>query len=332
MSVTATQTHADQLPSVPVIPKLPSLDNSFGAFLIATFIGLMMYGLTIHQSYRYYRLFPRDAMILRMIVTLIVVLETVHVILCMHICYYYLVSNYSKPTALLEGVWSIRVFPLLTALIVLTSESFFTRRVYLIGRQFRAVVVAPVLMLFILAFATAATVEAFIKPTFADFDSVAWMSSAGFGFAVLVDSLLTGTLILVLRKSRTGFRKTDSLIGLMIVYAVNTGLLTGILDLVSFIFAIVFPDNLIYAAFNVVAAKLNSRESLRVKVQRDCFGSDMMDLTGFKETVREGNNDTEVTAHKWNLLQLATLQGISSSSSVVDIKAPGDTEMRGDLG
>lgn len=34
-----------------------------------------------------------------------------------------------------------------------------------------------------------------------------WMTSAGFGVAVLVDSLLTGTLILVLQKSRTGFRK-----------------------------------------------------------------------------------------------------------------------------
>lgn len=33
------------------------------------------------------------------------------------------------------------------------------------------------------------------------------MTSAGFGVAVLVDSLLTGTLILVLQKSRTGFRK-----------------------------------------------------------------------------------------------------------------------------
>lgn len=33
------------------------------------------------------------------------------------------------------------------------------------------------------------------------------MTSAAFGVAVVVDSLLTGTLIVVLQKSRTGFKR-----------------------------------------------------------------------------------------------------------------------------
>ncbi|KAI0353779.1 hypothetical protein OH77DRAFT_1427075 [Trametes cingulata] len=330
MSSPRTDTTAPQLGPFPVAPQLPSLDNSFGAFLIATFVGLIMYGLTIHQSYRYYRLFPKDLLVLRMTVALTVFLETVHVILCMHICYYYLVAHYFKPDALLEGVWSVRVFPLLTALIVLISESFFTRRVYLIGKQFRVIVViAPVLMLCVLAFAIAATIEAFVKPSFAEFDRFAWMSSAGFGVAVLVDSMLTGTLILALRTSRTGFRRTDSLIDLMIIYAVNTGLLTGLLDLLSFVFAIVSPNNLIYAAINVVAAKsyanavlavLNSREFLRDKIQRDCFGTDMMDLTELKPTPKEETStDRQTTVDAWHLSQLANAKGAASSHSVLDV-------------
>ncbi|OJT05272.1 hypothetical protein TRAPUB_3936 [Trametes pubescens] len=82
-------------------------------------------------------------------------------------------------------------------------------------------------MLVTFGFGVAATVEAFIRPTFADFEKVAWMTSAGFGVAAIVDTLLTGTLILALQKSRTGFKGTDSLIDVLIMYAVNTGLLTG---------------------------------------------------------------------------------------------------------
>ncbi|EIW52851.1 uncharacterized protein TRAVEDRAFT_53283 [Trametes versicolor FP-101664 SS1] len=79
---------------------------------------------------------------------------------------------------------------------------------------------------------------------------------AAFGTAVLVDSLLTTTLVLALRQSRTVFKRTDSLITLlvMIMYAVNTGLLTGIFSFLSLIFALVLPTNLIYFALTVLTA------------------------------------------------------------------------------
>ncbi|KAI0364321.1 hypothetical protein BV20DRAFT_1057299 [Pilatotrama ljubarskyi] len=321
--------------------KAPSLDDSFGAFLIATFIGLIMYGLTLHQSYRYYRLFPKDAVILKITVTLTVLLETIHIVLCMHVCYYYLVAKYFKPTALLDGVWSIRILPVSTVLVILISEGFFTRRVYLIGGEFRAiVVVAPVLMLVILGFGIAASVEAFVRPTFAEFEKVAWMTSAGFGVAVLVDFLLTGTLILVLQKSRTGFRRMDSLIDLLIIYAINTGLLTGIFSLLSFIFAIVSPDKLIYSAFNIVAAKsyansllavLNSRKSLIDKVQQDCFGSETLGLSALKRTTGQdvsGSGDGQFTAvQAWNAPRLPNGQ----SSTVLDIRVWTEREVRSDV-
>ncbi|EIW55352.1 uncharacterized protein TRAVEDRAFT_51476 [Trametes versicolor FP-101664 SS1] len=37
--------------------KVPALDNTFGALLLGTFLGLVLYGLTLHQGYRYTR-FP----------------------------------------------------------------------------------------------------------------------------------------------------------------------------------------------------------------------------------------------------------------------------------
>ncbi|KAJ8480917.1 hypothetical protein ONZ51_g6352 [Trametes cubensis] len=37
--------------------KLPALDNTFGALLLGSFLGFILYGLTVHQVYRYFR-FP----------------------------------------------------------------------------------------------------------------------------------------------------------------------------------------------------------------------------------------------------------------------------------
>ncbi|KAI0636135.1 hypothetical protein C8Q77DRAFT_621556 [Trametes polyzona] len=329
MSLSSSTTPPPGVDPLSLLPKVPSLDDTFGSFLIATFIGLILYGLILHQTYRYFRLFPGDAPVVKFIVGLTLLLETGHVALITHICYYYLVANYFEPTALLEGVWSIRILPVFTAAIILVSQGFFTRRVYLIGGQYRIVVaIVPVLMLASLGFAIATTVEAYLLPSFAQFRDVAWahrhrataqwMTSAAFGIAVVVETLLTGTLILVLQRSRTGFRRTDSLIDLLIIYAINTGLLTGIFSFLSFIFAIVAPGNLIYAGFNLLATKLyansllavlNSRKALLA--QQDCFGTaaGTYELSGLRRYDEE-----RAAKGRWNV-PLDRSQGLPSASA-----------------
>ncbi|KAL1949750.1 hypothetical protein VTO73DRAFT_8631 [Trametes versicolor] len=318
-----------------LLPPVPSLGNTFGAFLIATFLGLIMYGLTVHQTYRYFRLFPRDAPVLKGIVASTLVLETIHTVLCMHVCYYYLVTEYFNPLALLDGVWSIRISPVSTAAVILISESFFVRRVYLIGARFRAIlIVIPVLMLANLGFATAATVEAFILPTFADFANVAWLTSAGFGCAVLIDSLLTGTLIFVLHKSRTGLKATDSLIDVLIIYAVNTGLLTVIVSILSLILALVLPKDLIYSGFNIIATKLyansllavlNSRNGIVDRVPQDCFDTGTLNLSVLKDR----NGDTTAQTH----LRLPKVNvGTHSPGAMLEIRVDTERAVRGDTG
>ncbi|KAI0330297.1 hypothetical protein GY45DRAFT_1434763 [Cubamyces sp. BRFM 1775] len=304
----------------PAFPsKTPSLDDTFGAFLLATFLGLI-----------YLRLFPNDTKLLKAIVAFTVILETVHSVLCMHICYFYLVTSYFNPIALLDGVWSIRIFPMLTALVVLLSEGFYARRVYLIGTRYRPVVLAvPVLMLVVLGFAAAASVEAFVQPTFADFSKVAWTSSAGFGAAVAIDFLLTGTLIIALHKSRTGFKRTDTLIDVLIIYTINTGLLTGILSVLSLIFALVAPDNMIYFALNLIATKcyansllavLNSRKTLMGTREEDCFTTGSFALSAPQRPALTQRN----AAEQRTVPQFPESTRTGISSTVIDIRMQSD--------
>ncbi|EIW53728.1 uncharacterized protein TRAVEDRAFT_52848 [Trametes versicolor FP-101664 SS1] len=255
------------------LPKVPALDNTFGAVLLGTFVGLILYGLTLHQSYRYLRLYPNDSRALKCLVAFVVLLETITSVFSMHVCYFYLTTNYFNPEALLHGVWSLNLFPVASGIIMISAQSFFARRVWHLGARISKAVVlfAGTLCIVEIGFFIAASAEAFIIPTFAGFRRVTWLVSTGSTMAVTADMTLTAALIVFLHRSRTGLKRTDTMIDILILYSVNTGLLTGILNLLSLLFAFIRPGDLIYIGFGIVGAKmyattllaaLNSRQSL----------------------------------------------------------------------
>ncbi|KAI0740128.1 hypothetical protein C8Q76DRAFT_790601 [Earliella scabrosa] len=280
----AMATAPDSVPS----EQIPPLGSTFGALLIGTVVGLIQYGWTAHQCYRYFRVYQDDSWRLKGLVASVFILETFHSVLCIHICYYYLTTNYFNPGALDKGVWSINLLGACTGAVILVSQTFFLRRVYLIGRKVRPLVAfCAVLLIAEFGFALAVTIDTFRHPTLHT-TVQAWMNSTGVGIAALSDTLLTAALIFSLHQSRTGIRRTDGLIDILILYAINTGLLTGIFNILSFIFvsaltpqslflpglcpadralqAIAMPDNLIYAGIDIVATKLYGNSLMAVYV------------------------------------------------------------------
>ncbi|RPD54873.1 hypothetical protein L226DRAFT_261520 [Lentinus tigrinus ALCF2SS1-7] len=271
-NTTATMTPLDPLA---LLPKVPALDNTFGAVLLGTFLALILYGLTLHQSYRYFGMYPGDSRILKGLVIVVLILETVTSIMSMHACYFYLVTSYFNPRELLRGTWSIRAMPLVSGLVMTASQSFFAWRVYIMGPRYRILVgAAAFLCILELGFSSAATAEAFIARSFQSFKHVTWLVSTQSTMAVTADILLTIVLIYVLRRSRTGIKRTDSMLEVMIMYSINTGLLTGIFNFLSLFFSFIRPGDMIYIGIgipgtkmyaNTLMAALNSRRSLAAK-------------------------------------------------------------------
>ncbi|KAI0648720.1 hypothetical protein C8Q79DRAFT_466210 [Trametes meyenii] len=255
------------------LPKPPALDNSFGAMLLGTSFGLMLYGLTVHQTYRYFRLYPRDTNLFKGIVLAILTMETLHSLIWMIACYHFLVTNYANASSLLTGHWQLNVA--ITGASNLICQGFYARRVYMLGTKNRWIVVVAVLtMTACLGFDVAASVEAF-KLSLEDFPrfSVSWLVSAAYGCAVATDVLLTGALIRVLLRSRTGFKRTDLTLDTLIVYSINTGLLTSVTGLLVFVFALILPGNYIYAGISIVNAKLYANSVLAVLNSRRSLSS-----------------------------------------------------------
>ncbi|KAI0656155.1 hypothetical protein C8Q70DRAFT_1015384 [Cubamyces menziesii] len=87
---------------------LPSLDSTFGSIYLGIIVGGMLYGLTIHQAYRYFRHYPEDDCFYpKGVVLLILTFETLHTILWTYIGYRYLVSEAFDVGGSLRSHWTI---------------------------------------------------------------------------------------------------------------------------------------------------------------------------------------------------------------------------------
>ncbi|KAL0566298.1 hypothetical protein V5O48_015721 [Marasmius crinis-equi] len=86
------------------------------------------------------------------------------------------------------------------------------------------------------------------------------------------DVLIAAVLCYLLARSKTGFKRSDTMISKLITFTANTGLATSVCALASLISLVASPHTLIYALFyfcigrlytNSLLVALNARKSLR---------------------------------------------------------------------
>ncbi|KAF8194240.1 hypothetical protein BJ912DRAFT_959910, partial [Pholiota molesta] len=86
---------------------MESLDSTYGAAFIGLVASAVLYGVTLLQTFLYYKQYPNDSLITKSIVFLLWILDTVHLILCTIAIYTYLVRNFHNPSALGRSTWSM---------------------------------------------------------------------------------------------------------------------------------------------------------------------------------------------------------------------------------
>ncbi|KAI0763282.1 hypothetical protein BD413DRAFT_210368 [Trametes elegans] len=242
-----------------------NLPNTFGAYLMCTCLGSIMLGVTIHQTYRYFRFYPNDILALKLLVLLVLGLDILHSISSMHICYFYLVTHFFDPARLSYGVWSIRLIVLEMGLLIVVAHCFYARRLYLLANHnVIPAITIGVLLAAELALCIIATVDSYTSVTFYRFEHYSWVMWSILSVAVAADVVATTALTYYLRQSRTGFTRTDSIVDILMVYTVNTGLSTSIATIAALVCAIVMKNNLVYSAILVVGTKMYANSLLAV--------------------------------------------------------------------
>ncbi|KAG7088545.1 hypothetical protein E1B28_012527 [Marasmius oreades] len=175
------------------------------------------------------------------------------------------------------------------------------------------------------------TVSSFQLPSVFGFRRLVWVTSAGIGSAAAADILIAVSLCYYLSQSRTGFKRTDSLISTLIIYTLTTGLMTSVIDIVIVITFTTMPTNYVWLAFfwivgrcyvNSVLAALNSRDSLRGRVAaREGSFLQLSPMT-------TGNVTTQITRPQTQVSDYRSLPEVHKPALTVNIQT--DTVMKAD--
>ncbi|EGO01615.1 hypothetical protein SERLA73DRAFT_85396 [Serpula lacrymans var. lacrymans S7.3] len=252
---------------------MAALDNTFGAALIGVVVSATLYGVTCVQTWYYFGQYPNDTWYIKLLVAAVLVSDTIHQILISHTIYTYLVTNFGDPAALGDLVWSLIVEVLFNGFTALMVQSFLAMRIWrLSGKSWIATGAVMILVFGEFGCVLAYVGKALELETFAQLGTLKDLSMTVNAVAAAGDVLIAAILCTLLQNSRTGFRRSDTIINKLILFSINTGLLTSICAVASLISITAAPTTFIYIAFyfclgrlycNSLLATLNARKGIR---------------------------------------------------------------------
>ncbi|KDR83472.1 hypothetical protein GALMADRAFT_132917 [Galerina marginata CBS 339.88] len=265
------------------------IDTTFGAAYIGVVAAAMLYGVSFVQTCYYFLEYRQDVWFIKALVGAICIFETIHQALISHTVYYYLITNYNNPGILNNIVWSILLEVLFNGLIGLLVQGFLTLRVWrcrsmssswfdfalnlsVSGRNVPLTIAVATLVFACFGCSVAFTAQSMQLDTWVELEQLKGLSMAINLLGAATDITIAAALFVFLHKSRTGFKKSDTMISRLIAFTVSTGLLTSICAVASLISILASGDTLIYVAFyfslgrlysNSVLATLNARQIIR---------------------------------------------------------------------
>ncbi|KAJ3535862.1 hypothetical protein NM688_g6920 [Phlebia brevispora] len=265
----------------------PHLRSTMGALILGAFISIFLSGIVTMQVYLYYRLYSKDALYLKLMVTAIWLLDILHTVMVSAANWTYLIAYYGDVTESDNIIWSVAVTIAITAIITFIVHCFFTNRIHA---------------------STSGTVPSddcnsnddrdvrpFTKPTpslscspaivcrirTGNFPSFVarfkWMFTMGLVASAVLDISIAFFLSFYLRKGKSGYSTMDQIIDALILYTVETdGFEPSLTTIVSLICWVAMSHNLVYLALHFTISKLyansflatlNSRKTLKVRSQ-----------------------------------------------------------------
>ncbi|KAF9563462.1 hypothetical protein CPC08DRAFT_323859 [Agrocybe pediades] len=256
-------------------PDYP-LDNSMGAMMIGVIISAVLHGITLLQAFIYFNSYKKDAWYLKSLVATTVLFDAIHLAMITHGVYHYVVSSYHDPQALLRITWTVLMEALFTGVNAGIVQTFYAFRVFRLSKH-NYVLSGGILFLII---ATTGCGFAWViitmqLETYKQLLQYSPLTITINALSTTSDVIIAASLCFLLHRARTGFKRTDTIINRLILFIINTGVLTTCCAVASLICLVASPHSLIYASFyfcigrlytNSFLATLNARKSFKSNV------------------------------------------------------------------
>ncbi|KAK0237957.1 hypothetical protein EDD85DRAFT_562871 [Armillaria nabsnona] len=243
-----------------------SLNGTFGAFLISVIVSSCLFGVICTQTWYYFTRYS-DSIAVKVFVSAIWIFEVFHMAFISHAIYHYVILHYGDPASLAEitVVWSVSLNVAITDIITLLVYLFYARRIYHLSKH-NVPLVAVVVVLSICRLGTGMGITGYSMylKYFVSFarPSMRILLRVGLVLHVVTDLLVAVSLCYYLHNSRTGIKRTNTMINKLMVYAIHTGLITAVVDILVLAFNKAYPDNLVYLSVYQIAGNLYSNSFL----------------------------------------------------------------------
>ncbi|KAH8987578.1 hypothetical protein EDB86DRAFT_3082143 [Lactarius hatsudake] len=275
------------------MPAVLDVKDTYGAVLLGCFAAVALSGVLALQACIYYRLYPKDRGLNKIMVAVVWTLDATHTCLICSSAWKYLIANFGNVSYRGHVPITVALSIGVTAFVTLITQLFYVRRLLRLSNN-NWFIVGPLLLLVVgrvasglgmppiyslplagyliaLALIIVTTVELARLQNFPAF--TAKYKAGRFG-ALSIDHLSNVSSVARLYTwiGTFGLGTMDKVIGSIIVYTVNNGAITCVSTIVSMICWLTMPHNLIFMALhfaiskmyaNSLLATLNTRQALR---------------------------------------------------------------------
>ncbi|KDQ52835.1 hypothetical protein JAAARDRAFT_80931 [Jaapia argillacea MUCL 33604] len=219
---------------------MATVDLTIGPNLVGSILNVFLFGVMWMQCILYFTTFKQDKRGIRLLVWFLLVTDTVNSAFIVYALYVYTVANFGNMDAAQHPPWSATIAPILTSIINVFVQGFFTHRVHVLTsvRPLTVLICIGIFLQFVAGMSV--SIMTYILPNFS-----AWgrpqMRVPIMGALILgavVDSSITASLTWSLQRSKTGFSVTDDLVTRLIQLTVQTGMMTAavaIIDLILYL-------------------------------------------------------------------------------------------------
>ncbi|KAJ7128581.1 hypothetical protein C8R44DRAFT_778255 [Mycena epipterygia] len=245
---------------VPIFPKHkylaspPALDGTLGCIQIGLVFATFLFGIETLQTFNYYRDYPKDVAMLKILLA--------YTICGWHAMYLMTVTFYGQPQHIMAPPRSLVFTILLHGIIHMSVETFFAIRVGMLSTRWPITILFCLLNLLCLVFYLVQFTLSWMVPDLSRLPRVQWVFLTVSSIGAIVDlGIATSVVYHLWRVRRSHWKETTKMVDTIIIWTIETTMITSIASILKLIFFLTGPD-LAWIVFYLIQAKLFSNAML----------------------------------------------------------------------
>jgi len=227
------------LPSIP-----PNITVIVGPAWLGIVVNWFLYGIVVMQIYVYYQWFPNDKTMIKSLVYVLFILDSMQTIMGTSDGFQWFVSGFGDMKVLTEPHLSGFDAPILDGMIAFIVQTFFCWRILVLQKSWWL----PVIIFFVsvsgLAGAMASGIKTLIVGDLSKLSTFKWEFSLWLGSSALADTMIAMVMTWVLLRSRTkDYKQTNNVLVKIVRLTVETNIVTASLAIVSLVVLLAIPQD-----------------------------------------------------------------------------------------